>query len=431
MFKYQQAEEFAAEQAAIGAAIVIDSDDGDPGRFAWPVRRSTASDSRPPSPRATWTTAGASFGRSGTLFPLCRLRSEAELRQLGREVSAAVTESIGETAAARTREIAETYARLETKSALKANLIVRRQAGIGGRLLELPLSEFAAFPEVRAVISDLIDRARDFATVCNGLLDEFRDEHRIRNAANPFPNLRVEPTRVELPFWAIDPEQATRAPLHKVTTDRGVELMAGGRRLAFASGTPAAEMIAAIAEDGLELVPRGALITGLLRLLVSDLFVHGTGGGKYDQFTARLIHGWWSVPPTPFVVASASRYLFGEERAELARLESLAGRLRDLAHNPQRSFGDGVFCAATESRLQELTANKAAAVEELKAARAAGQSARDIGHRIQELTDAIRDLVESEFAPQLRRLESISAESRATLSSRTWPWMLFPPADRE
>ncbi len=42
------------------------------------------------------------------------------------------------------------------------------------------------------------------------------------------------------------------------------------------------------------------------RLVISDLFMHGIGGGKYDQMTDAIIRAYFDVPAPPMVVATAT-----------------------------------------------------------------------------------------------------------------------------
>jgi hypothetical protein len=176
---------------------------------------------------------------------------------------------------------------------------------------------------------------------------------------------------------------------------------------------------------GQQLIPRGGLITATLRILFSDLFVHGTGGGHYDFFTNQFIRAWWNVEPTPFSVASASRYLFDQERQQLSRLQQISDNLRDYQFNPQRYLGTGVFSSDTETVLRTALAEKESAVMALRTARESGLPADDIGRKIQRLGDLIKSTVSSEFSAQLTQLQALSNETVAAVNSRTWPWFFF------
>ena len=42
------------------------------------------------------------------------------------------------------------------------------------------------------------------------------------------------------------------------------------------------------------------------RMLVGDVFLHGIGGGKYDELTDVLIQRFYSVQPPRYLVLSAT-----------------------------------------------------------------------------------------------------------------------------
>ena len=45
------------------------------------------------------------------------------------------------------------------------------------------------------------------------------------------------------------------------------------------------------------------------RLFLSDLFIHGIGGGKYDELTDDLIRRFYGIEPPEFLILSATRLL--------------------------------------------------------------------------------------------------------------------------
>ena len=421
-FKYETTEEFAARNGLIAVAVVIDTDEGDAGAFTFPAEQvsgqtatahvrkdqhaaTVGPDSSPAVELPQLIAASVSFGQTMSLYSAGRLKPRAELLSLASRVADSLS-TLGCRAEARSmRYFAAEYAELQTRSVMEANLIVRRNAGIGGRMLELPLSEICGFPEVVAVTEEILARPVEFAQCYNDTLNAFRREHKIHNEANPFPNLQIEPDACELPFWVVDHRRGTRTILRV--------LNAGAVNPQAFTGPET------------QLVPRGALITAMLRLLFSDLFIHGIGGGRYDRYTDQLIRAWWNVDPPPISVASASRYLFEKERTELSRLQRISEQLRDLQSNPQRHFGTGVFSSALEFTLQSLVQQKVAAVERMKQVRESGQPARDIGREVQHVGDEIKSRVAAEFEGPLARLRELSDENIAVLTSRMWPWFLF------
>src|SRR5207245_1778024 len=59
---------------------------------------------------------------------------------------------------------------------------------------------------------------------------------------------------------------------------------------------------------GVRLSPRALTLTAVLRLLVADQFVHGIGGGQYDQVLDKLIARHFRLEPPRFSVTTATLY---------------------------------------------------------------------------------------------------------------------------
>jgi hypothetical protein len=424
-FKYETAEKFAAAHHAVGVAIVIDTDEGDAGSFSFPACTVSVSEADRRASATTLHTQSTTFGQDSSLYCAGRKGSSGDIRKEAVLVAAGLNACGCEPAALSFTKVAEQYAAIDTDSMMEANLIVRWNAAIGGRLLELPLSVLCGFPEVMRFFVEILSRPFEFAQCYNSSLDEFRRDQKIRNEANPFPNLRYQVSQTELPFWIVDTAAGTRqiVSVRQAGFERTLETP-DGLRIEILPGNESASLFSLLV-SGRCLIPRGALITAAMRLLFSDLFVHGTGGGRYDRFTDRLIKKWWNVEPTPFAVASASRYLFGEERMKLAHLQKISEQLRDLQFNPQRYLGTAIFSAHTEALLQAKLSEKETAIGQLKTARENGLSAQEIGRQIQQLSDTIKTIVTAAFEGQLKELNAIPPESMAVWTSRTWPWMFF------
>jgi len=431
-FKYHATEDFAARHNMIAVAVVIDTDEGDAGSFSIPA--CDVSQQMPTNSEAS--SIPRLISKSATLAQTPGLYSGSRLKPanaLSGEFATIENQLRGcrqYAAAAACRMVADEYVSLTENSPLgcstmEANLITRWNAGIGGRMLELPLSAICSFPEFIRFIAPILERPFEFAECYNKNLTSFRAEHRIRNEANPFPNLAVEHDWCELPFWVINHSAATRHVLQVRRESDGLALECNRERLLTLQPGHVAEAITALLFGGQQLVPRGALITATLRLLFSDLFIHGTGGGKYDPCTDGLIRSWWYVDPSPFAVASASRYLFADERTKLLSLQQIESQLRDMQYNPQRFLGTNVFSLTLEEKLTSLLNQKDAAVNQMKSARETGASAKDIGREIQRLTDDIKSSVSDEFEPRLAALRDLTEQNISAITNRTWPWFLF------
>src|SRR5262249_39867134 len=119
-----------------------------------------------------------------------------------------------------------------------------------------------------------------------------------------------------------------------------------------------------------ELEPRGLKVrsraltnTLYARLFLADLFVHGIGGGKYDQVTDGIIRRFYGLEPPGYMVLSATLLLplpsFPVTAEDCRRL---ARPLRDLHYNSPRHLKhvNGVFNPASHSEAKELAAQKLA-----------------------------------------------------------------------
>jgi len=86
--------------------------------------------------------------------------------------------------------------------------------------------------------------------------------------------------------------------------------------------------------------PRALTTTLFLRLAIADLFLHGIGGGKYDQITDMIIERWCGIEPPPFAVATATLHLpIRPEQAtsnQTMTTHEIRERNRDYLFNPER-----------------------------------------------------------------------------------------------
>lgn len=428
-YKYETTQEFAAANKAIGIAIVIDTDQGDAGQFSYPEAQAKAEANfehvtrHPDHPVLAIDT----LAEVHKLFGHGRLKSAADLTAKAELVAQRLATFEQSDAAASVSNHVNQYAQLSASKAnmMEANTIMRWQQGIGDRLLEIPLSAVAAFPECLMLTADILKQPIRFASAYNAALHSYREVHNIRNAANPFPNLKVAESSCELPFWIVNHNRGTRHVLEVELDGNVTRLMANGKTVDSFAGNITSDSLEPMLLQNLQVIPRGALITAFLRLLFSDLFVHGTGGARYDRFTDEFIRDWWNAEPPPFTVATASRHLFQQTRQSLERLREIKTNLRELQYNPQRYFGQQVFSGELEARLVELMRDKQAAVDCMKSFHAEGQSAKEAGTEIQNLTNQIKQAVSEEFDPQLRQLNSISAEQMDAINCRTYPWFFF------
>jgi hypothetical protein len=82
-------------------------------------------------------------------------------------------------------------------------------------------------------------------------------------------------------------------------------------------------------DEGVCIRPRALMTTLFLRCFVADLFVHGIGGGAYDELTDAIILAWLGMEPPEYITCSASLHL-GLSASGDAQVESMQRAHREL-----------------------------------------------------------------------------------------------------
>jgi hypothetical protein len=171
---------------------------------------------------------------------------------------------------------------------------------------------FASEPYL-VFVHHILARARQVATDYNASLEEYRAEHKIRTKQRPMPDVQVFETSVEAPFWLDDLATGHRTRPSVFATDGGWILeLNSGAEFVFdpnADGWEAAARLGQwLRENHVRLSPRALMLTLFLRLVIADQFIHGIGGGRYDQVTDRLIMRHFGIAPPSFCVTTATLY---------------------------------------------------------------------------------------------------------------------------
>jgi hypothetical protein len=288
------------------------------------------------------------------------------------------------------------------------------------RYTEITVSALAATPEFQALALHLLQDPRALLAAYNGCLDDYRQAHRVRSPANPFPNLVEAGGRVETPFWVL--HGGRRTDLFAARDGSQLVLGSAADTLATIPAGPAG--VAALAASGVALRPKAIMLTMFARLCLGDLFIHGVGGGRYDRVTNPLAERLFNVPPAPYVVATATLHLpLAEGRDPVAERHALERQLMDLRHNPDRHLA-----AAGESE-RGLVDEKWRLIREVEAMRP-GRERREATRRIREINGRLAETLAPEIArveAQLGALREAPAED--ALAFRGYPYFLFDPND--
>lgn len=295
---------------------------------------------------------------------------------------------------------------------------------------EVPVSAVSASEPFQLLLLHILSRLRDFVGIHNAVLADYRRAHRIRNRANPVPDLRVEGDLLELPYWA----WRAGEPRDRLTARLGTEAVQLRRDDEVVLESPAAHLLDAgtgpdllrqAEAQGWKIRPRALSTTIFCRLFVADVFIHGIGGAIYDAITDEIIRRFFEVEPPPYVVCSATVRLpvptHGATPADLRREQH---HLRDLTYNPDR-YLDGD--EAGPAGYGPLIARKRALI-----ARPRGTTAferREIFLNIRRVNASMMEGVADRAAAVRRRIPELERQiaADALLGSREYAFCLFPP----
>jgi len=394
MAKYFAGDEFATTHGWGVAWLVVDQDINAPGQIRYPVRHSAAAGGRTLHVE-TWpalasgTSGDVPTGRCPAVMPsaLPTLESGETFGATGvheglRAIHAALTRHVGSTSAAEqvgraTAELLSSYLRAPATS-----------------IMSLAMNQTSVF-------ADLVEKIRRDPEGCIR-------SYNVSVAA--LPNERVQTLREgELPLWKVGQEPGSAR--RKVRSDE----------------------IATLAVE--RLAPRALLMTGLLRMVGCDLFIHGTGGGGggrggggggggvasethagYDRITERWLGEWLGAKLAPSVVITATM------RLRIAHDGPSADELRRRQWTAHRAMHDPAVMGDSAAADQ-----KRAFVDRIDRVRREGGEATALYKQMHAFLQKVR----ATHADSLRDLEQAAAGAAERLgdaeiaADRTWAFPLY------
>lgn len=264
---------------------------------------------------------------------------------------------------------------------------------------EVPLSKLATTPAFAELTLAILRATPAVHDSYNSALRGYRKRRGMRNAFHPAPDLARDGDWWEAPFWARCAESSRRERLF---------VRADGDQLQFRAGRIEGPSIAREADfetlqklerDGFRIRTRALMTTLMTRLLLADLFVHGIGGGKYDEATDDIIARLCGFePPAYLVVTGTLRLPLAPFPASDDDWRTAQRELRDLRWNPQRMLGGD--WRTRHAKLIE--ANGATRTER-----------RIRSRQLRDLNAAMQPLVAKEFDKSLAHERHLADEVRA------------------
>ncbi len=299
------------------------------------------------------------------------------------------------------------------------------ERGWGCDNIEVPVSAICQTRPYACFASELLLNLARFHAAYNDSVRDYRTRYGLRSTSHPVPDLATEGDWLETPFWGWRAGAARRGRLMARPTPQGVELRVGDEpwpRLP----REAEAMVRAVHElgkHGLKVRSRALTNTLYARLFLCDLFIHGIGGGKYDEVTDAIIRRYYGIEPPAYLVLSATLLLpLPHYPADAADCRRLAAEARDLYYNPQRHLDEA---ALSRPEVAALAARKRTFMKQEPTDR---RGRRERFRQIRAITAELRAAVETPLAAVRRQLTECEADvkANAVLTRRDYPFVLYP-----
>ncbi|NOG86128.1 MAG: hypothetical protein HND49_20430 [Planctomycetes bacterium] len=270
---------------------------------------------------------------------------------------------------------------------------------------------------------------RTFFDTYNTALNGYRKEKMIRSRANPLPNLERQGEIVELPFWIWGkdmPRERLFASLGKESQMRLMYKKEMVAELNFSvSGNHLENLttLVNIKDAGLNIRPRAIINTLYARMFVSDLFVHGIGGAKYDLITDEIIRKFYGVEPPSYATISGTLHLPYEQQSVTEKeREGLRHTIKDMRNHPENYTTDEIM---RDSSMQSMIREK----KELIITDIQNRDEKYRAYnRLKELTILMREKISPLIEEKERELVSVEKKLsyNAIVTMRDYPFCIYP-----
>ncbi len=297
--------------------------------------------------------------------------------------------------------------------------------------LEVPFSQICDSDEFLSFFLEITKNIKSFSDIYNKKLDEYRKLFKIRNRAQPSPNLMIKENLTEIPFWIWKEggerrkifilKEEERNYLYNDSYGKIFLIEKDGLKSLFSLKT-------ILKERGLKIRPKALLLTLYNRLFISDLFIHGLGGAKYDLVTDEIIREFFKVEPPHFLVVSCTLYLNFKSSSGTSdsKISALKKKIRDLGFNPERYVSELSLTKKDEIQMRKLAEKKTELIKKIKGVLTSAEK-RNISEEIKAINNFMVEKVRPlkyELGKKLEDGEEKMKQSKV-YTFREFPYCFF------
>lgn len=306
------------------------------------------------------------------------------------------------------------------RAVVAARLALERKWGVNNT--EIAVSDIAGYQSFAVFVHELARDAQRFADAYNTAIRAYRAANGIESKNHPAPELQSTTQGYEIPFWAWQADNPTRQRIFATQRGGYIDLFVPDRPpfVSLKIVSRPEEVHAALQNCGWKIRPRALTLTIFARMVLSDLFIHGIGGGKYDEVTDAIIRqSWGFTPPEYAVISQTIRLPLERYPVDQQAITKQHRLLRDLTWNPQQF-------AAVQEQATDLAQQKQMLIQQEPTTK---HDRRVWYRQLSQITQQLRqhtvNRVDAETARQTRLINEFQANT-STLARRDFSWILFP-----
>lgn len=298
---------------------------------------------------------------------------------------------------------------------------------VGLQTLELPLSVVCRSRSFAAFLVGLISELPRLHECYNASVKQYRTAHGIRSSAHPVPLLGEQDGWLEAPLWIYGDDAPHRRPVWVRASGDQIEISDLDRVSFRIDNDPhdprTAEQLFDAQSANIKLRPRALITTMYSRLVLGDLFLHGIGGGKYDQLGDTIMRRFFEIEPPRFMVMSATVLMPGAASlgatAEFGehQVQQLREQIRSTRFNPQRFADEADLPAELLRRHGELLAN----IPQRGGKRSWHQQLQAVNEQLAASLHGTRQQLQRQLAAAQEL-----AKQQQLLASREHPFCIYP-----
>ena len=253
----------------------------------------------------------------------------------------------------------------------------------GGATGTLPVNELGRMGPFGGFVERILERVDEFRETYNAAIRGYRRRHRLRSRNHPAAELEPD----ELPFWTMDGPR---------------------RRRTWQREKP----------DVQRLRPKALILTLYARLILSDFFIHGLGGGKYDEVTDDIIRNFFRIEPPAYQILTGTLHL------PLPTLPTAIDDVRRLKVSQHRNEWNPHRLLANTDRDIEEENHRRIASWPTDTHEARSRRYREFRKQIERLRPIMANRLEEDRHRLILREQEVAVNT--ILQRRDYAWILYP-----